>query len=114
MEERRPHWTIIFTNGTPSLLYASNNVMMYATVPATVLTWVTTADEYHDHRGVRGQILFPATSDSEFSLIYQWYKSGSAHGHSGGRRDCRQFVHGQHRRGGQWRHVLRRGYHRWG
>ena len=69
-----PNWTLNFTNGTPSLLYASNNVLMYATVPATTLTWVTQPTNTTTAAGFPAQFYSQATSDSEFALQYQWYK----------------------------------------
>jgi hypothetical protein len=72
-----PNWTINFTNGTPSLLYASNNVLMYATVPATYLTWVTQPTNATTTAGFPAKFYSLASSDSEFAVKYQWYKNGT-------------------------------------
>jgi len=69
-----PNWTSLFTNGTPSLLYASNNVLMSATVPATSLTWVAQPTNTTTTVGLPAHFYSQASSDSQLQVLYQWYK----------------------------------------
>jgi hypothetical protein len=63
-----------FDNGTNSLLYGTNNNMMYATIPATFLTWVMQPTNTTTTVGFPAKFYSAASSDSEFSVKYQWYK----------------------------------------
>jgi hypothetical protein len=70
-------WATTFTNGTPSLLYGTNNNIMYATIAATYLTWVTQPTNATTTVGFPAQFYSLAASDSEFPVKYQWYKNGA-------------------------------------
>jgi hypothetical protein len=69
-----PNWASLFTNGTPSLLYASNNVLVNATVPATYLTWVIQPTNTTTSVGFPAKFYSQASSDSQLQVLYQWYK----------------------------------------
>jgi len=63
-----------FNDGTNSLIYAASNCMMYATIPATTLTWVTQPTNSGTTIGFPANFYSQAKSDSEFAVKYQWYK----------------------------------------
>jgi hypothetical protein len=69
-----PNWATTFTNGTPSLLYGTNKTLMYATLPATVLTWAAQPTNTVTSVGFPAKFYSLASSDSEFAVKYQWYK----------------------------------------
>ena len=69
-----PNWFTTFTNGTPSLLYGTSNTLMYATIPATTLTWVSQPTNTSTAIGFPANFYSQAASDSELAVKYQWYK----------------------------------------
>jgi len=69
-----PNWPINFTNGAPSLL-TSGLVLM--TGPTTTLTWSQQPTNTSVSQGNSATFYAQATTDSEFRLLYQWYRNGS-------------------------------------
>jgi hypothetical protein len=69
-----PNWFTTFTNGTPSLLYGTSNTLMYATIPATTLTWVSQPTNTSTAIGFPAIFYSQAASDAELAVKYQWYK----------------------------------------
>ena len=73
-----PNWINEFTNGTPSLLYATNGTLMFVTKPVTTLTWVTQPTNTTATLGLPVTFYAQGTSDSELTLKYQWYRGLTA------------------------------------
>lgn len=71
-----PNWSINFTNGVPSLMQAASNCLVLVTRPPTTLTWVTQPANTTATLGLAGTFSAKATSDSELSVKYQWYRDG--------------------------------------
>ncbi|MGH7970523.1 MAG: hypothetical protein ACREIC_17495, partial [Limisphaerales bacterium] len=71
-------WPLVFTNGVPSLLQASNNNIALISYPATTLTWVTQPTNITVAQGLSAPFYAHAASDSELLPMYQWYKGNAA------------------------------------
>ena len=71
-----PNWALNFTNGTPSLLQATNNNIMLATWPATYLNFTLSPTNTKAAEGLHGYFFGTAVSDSEFPAQYQWLRVG--------------------------------------
>jgi hypothetical protein len=68
-----PSWTLVFTNGTGSLLQASNNNVALITSPITTLSWTLQPTNLTVFEGQAANFYSKAVSDSELALVYQWY-----------------------------------------
>ncbi len=71
-----PNWANNFTNGTFSLMQASNNCLMLVTRPPTMIAWATQPTNTTATLGLAGTFYSQAASDSELTLKYQWYRNG--------------------------------------
>ncbi len=70
-------WSIVFTNGVPSLLQTTNHNIALISYPATTLTWVTQPTNTTVAQGLSGSFYASTASDSEFVRSYQWYRGGA-------------------------------------
>jgi len=68
-----PNWTLVFTNGTSSLLQASNNNIALITSPITALSWTLQPTNLTVFEGQAANFFSKAVSDSELAVLYQWY-----------------------------------------
>ena len=71
-----PNWAINFTNGAPSLMEAASGCLEFVTRQPTTLTWVSQPTNTTATLGLAGTFYSKATSDSELTLKYQWYRDG--------------------------------------
>ena len=71
-----PNWSANFTNGVPSLMQAASNCLAFVTRPPTTISWVTQPINTTATLGLAGTFSAQATSDSELTLKYQWYRDG--------------------------------------
>ena len=72
-----PNWSLNFTNGTPSLMAATNGCLKFVTRLPTTLAWASQPTNTTATLGLAGTFYARATSDSELQLHYQWYRDGS-------------------------------------
>jgi hypothetical protein len=68
-----PNWTIIFTNGSASLLNATNNDIALITSATTTLGWTLQPTNLTVFEGQSANFFSKAVSDSELAVQYQWY-----------------------------------------
>ncbi|HTL55617.1 MAG TPA: hypothetical protein VL361_08050 [Candidatus Limnocylindrales bacterium] len=63
------------TNGTPPLLVSSNNNIVYIAHPSTTLTFTTNPQNLTVFDQQTAKFTAVASTDSELSPIYQWYRN---------------------------------------
>lgn len=68
-----PNWALVFTNGVLPRLAATNNNIAIVTSPTTTLSWTTQPTNLSVFEGSTANFFSKAASDSELSLLYQWY-----------------------------------------
>jgi len=68
-------WSANFTNGTPSLLYATNGNIEYVSIPDTTPTWTLQPSNSTFTASTGGGLAAQAVSGGEFSPLYQWYSN---------------------------------------
>jgi hypothetical protein len=68
-----PNWNLVFTNGSASLLQASNNNIALVTSPTTTLNWTLQPTNLTVFEGGAATFFSKAVSDSELAVQYQWY-----------------------------------------
>ena len=70
-------WSANFTNGTPSLLYATNNNIAYISSPDTTPTWTLQPSNTTFTANLSGTLYAHALSGGEFAPTYQWYSNSA-------------------------------------
>jgi hypothetical protein len=68
-----PNWPVVFTNGSASLLNATNNNIALVTSPITTLNWTLQPTNLTVFEGGTANFFSKAVSDSELAVQYQWY-----------------------------------------
>lgn len=70
------NWAIIFTNGVPSLLEATNKNIAFISYPDTTPVWTLQPTNATATQGNAVSFYALATDSGEFPPNYQWYKAG--------------------------------------